>query len=160
MVARISTASRPAFGARRGLPMASVPNGDALCGVRTMERSASNALRRGGGRGRARRGRGTPALWTATRDAGQVRRAAESLATTTRSPASVGGRVRGGWNNQLGRAVGGNDLRFVRDLELAEDFDGRCEGFVVAFGAHDDGDEGFVFHQKSILPCLFTGMVE
>ncbi len=94
---------------------------------------------------------GTPRTGTsvlAGDHAGKMGRAAGSRDDDA-EPAAFGGG--GELEQQIGRAVGGDDLRFVRDLELAKDFDGRREGLVVAFGAHDDGDEGFLFHQKTII---------
>ena len=41
----------------------------------------------------------------------------------------------------VGRAVRGDDARFVRDGEELQDFDGGCEDFVVTLAAHHDADE-------------------
>ena len=41
----------------------------------------------------------------------------------------------------VGRAVRGDDARFMRDGEELKDFDGGREDFVVTLAAHYDADE-------------------
>src|SRR5712664_3089398 len=50
--------------------------------------------------------------------------------------------VRSVLEKQVGRAMCGDDARFVGNTELAERFGGVLHGVPIRAGAHDDGDEG------------------
>src|SRR5260370_42566228 len=51
---------------------------------------------------------------------------------------------------QVGRAMRGDNARFMGNTELAERFGGVLHGVPIRAGAHDDGDEGVGEHSLSI----------
>jgi hypothetical protein len=71
--------------------------------------------------------------------AGKMGRAARSGDDDAK--AAGGGGV-GVAEEKIRSPVGGDDLGFVRDAELAEDVDGGAHDGVVVLAAHDDADEG------------------
>jgi hypothetical protein len=71
--------------------------------------------------------------------AGKMGRAARSGDDDAK--AAGGGGV-GVAEEKIRSPVGGDDLGFVRDAELAEDVDGGAHDGQVVLAAHDDADEG------------------
>src|SRR5260370_2727145 len=58
--------------------------------------------------------------------------------------------VRSVLEKQVGRAMRGDNARFMGNTELAERFGGVLHGVPVRAGAHDDSDEGVSEHSLSI----------